>query len=85
MTTKIALSRITIDIPAVDHKKLKALAALHDKSMREIIIELIEEHLGCDKSHVPNKKTQKAIEDSGKSKNILRAVDAKDLFKKLGI
>lgn len=49
--------------------------------MRKIIIELIEEHLGCDKSHIPNKKTRKAIE----AKDVLKAVDAKDLFKKLGI
>ena len=34
-------TRITFDIPTVDHKKLKVLAALEGKSMREILIEII--------------------------------------------
>lgn len=38
---KSALSRITIDIPKEDHKRLKAIAALEDKSIREIVIESI--------------------------------------------
>lgn len=45
MSTKNDLSRITIDIPKEDHKRLKALAALEGKSMREIIIESIEERI----------------------------------------
>ncbi|MFV0339173.1 MAG: hypothetical protein ACK5MA_00880 [Parachlamydiaceae bacterium] len=36
---------MTIDIPDEDHKRLKALAALTGKSMREIIIGWIHEHL----------------------------------------
>jgi hypothetical protein len=35
------ITRVTIDIFAVDHNKLKMLAAYHGKSMREIFIELI--------------------------------------------
>lgn len=85
MSTKIELSRITIDIPKVDHRKLKALAALHDKSMREIIIELIEEHLRCGKSHYPNKKTQKALKNVEAGKDLVKAEGIDDLFKKLGM
>jgi hypothetical protein len=83
MTAKSNLSRITVDIPRVDHKKLKAMAAVLGKSMREIIIEAIEEHIYGDKS--PNKKTLKAIEDAAKGKNLVKTKDATDLFKKLGI
>lgn len=36
------LSRITIDLPAKLQIKLKALAALNNKSMRAIVIESIE-------------------------------------------
>jgi len=50
------ISRITIDLPAASHKRLKALAAVLGKSMREIVIESIEEHL-ADFS-MPNKKTR---------------------------
>ena len=85
MTVKAGLSRITIDIPRVDHKKLKALAALHDKSMREIIIELIEGHLGCAKSHTPNKRTRSVIANIEKGKNLVEAENVDDLFKKLGM
>lgn len=83
MSTKNELSRITIDIPKIDHKKLKAIAALTGKSMREIVITSIEEHLKTAK--YPNKKTLKAIEDAEKGKGLTVSKDAKDLFKKLGI
>lgn len=39
------LSRITIDIPKEDHQKLKAIAALMGKSMRDVILESIRELL----------------------------------------
>ena len=42
---KRSLSRITIDIPEEDHKRFKAMAAVQGKSMREIVVEAIQEHL----------------------------------------
>lgn len=42
MNNKNNLSRLSIDLPLNLQKKLKALAALHGKSMREIVIESIE-------------------------------------------
>jgi len=73
MATKIALSRITIDIPKVDHQRLKAMAALRGKSMREIILEAIESIEECAlSSHLPNKKTIKAIKDADNEKVLLR-------------
>ena len=44
MDKKSDLSRITVDIPKVYHRKLKAMAAFQGKSMREIIIESLEGH-----------------------------------------
>ncbi|HRN78585.1 MAG TPA: hypothetical protein PLU71_05050 [Candidatus Dependentiae bacterium] len=38
-------SRITIDIPEEDHKKFKALAAFLGKSMRELVVESIQQRL----------------------------------------
>lgn len=45
MNNQDELSRISIDIPMNLQRKLKSLAALHDKSMRKIVIEAIEKKL----------------------------------------
>ena len=55
MSTKNELSRFTIDIPKLDHKRLKAMSAILGKSMQTIVRELIEECLRS--SHYPNKIT----------------------------
>lgn len=83
MKLKDELSRITVDIPKVDHKKLKAIAALTSKSMREIIVASIEKYLSSTK--YPNKKTLKAIEEAERGEGLTESKDAKDLFKKLGL
>jgi hypothetical protein len=89
---KNELSRITIDIPASTHQKLKALAAHKRVSMRKIIEELIELRLmtqdtkdECPYSHAPNKKTLKSIRDVEERKGLKKYKNAEDLFKKLGI
>jgi len=83
MNIKRDLSRITIDIPMADHKRLKAIAAVLGKSMRDIVVTSIEEHL--QKIKIPNKKTLQAIANIEEGKNLVEAKDAEDLFKKLGI
>lgn len=81
-------TRVTVDIPTVDHKKLKMLAAYHGKSMREIFIELIERGLEdykeCTEGHTPNKVTKKALEDVKARKGLQTADTVEELFKKLG-
>jgi len=86
MDTKGNLSRITIDIPATDHKKLKARAALLGKSMREIILEALESMEPCfDSDHIPNKKTVQAIKDIERKKGLATAQEIKDFSKKMGL
>ena len=86
MSTKIELSRITIDIPKMDHKRLKAMAALRGKSMRELVLEAIESIEECTlSSHLPNKKTIKAINDAKTEKNLIRGKAAIKASKKLGL
>ena len=89
---KNELSRITIDIPASTHQKLKALAAHKRVSMRKIIEELIDlrlmartEQEECPYSHVPNKRLLKTIKDADAGKDVKKYKDVEDLFKKLGI
>jgi hypothetical protein len=82
MTAKGHLSRMTLDLPEEDHKRLKALAAIL-KSMREIVSNWIHQHLYS--ANLPNKKTLQAIESVEKGKDLIEAKDADDLFRKLGI
>ncbi len=81
-------TRITVDIPTVDHKKLKMLAAYHGKSMREIFVELIErgleEYKECSEDHTPNETTQKALDNVKNRKGLQKANTIEELFKKLG-
>ncbi len=77
------LSRMTLDIPAEDHKRLKALAAVLGKSMREIVAEWIHGNLYSE--NTPNAETLKAIENIEKGKDLIKSKDAEDMFRKLGI
>ena len=83
MSAKSDLFRMTIDIPAEDHKRLKALAAILGKSMREIVADWIHGNLYSE--NIPNAETLKAIESIEKKRGLIEAKDAEDLFKKLGI
>ncbi len=83
MIVKNDVSRITIDIPKESHRRLKSMAALLGKSMREIVIESIEKNLLNPKT--PNKKTLQAIKAVEKKKGLVKAKNAEGLFKKLGI
>ncbi len=83
MSVRSNLSRMTIDLPNEDHKRLKALAAVLGKSMREIVAEWIHGNLYSE--NTPNAETLKAIESVEKGKGLIQADDVADLFRKLGI
>ena len=83
MSVKSNLSRMTIDLPNEDHKRLKALAAVLGKSMREIVAEWIHGNLYSE--NTPNAETLKAIESVEKGKGLIQADDVADLFRQLGI
>lgn len=83
MSSNSSLSRMTLDIPSEDHKRLKALAAVLGKSMREIVAEWIHGHLYSE--NIPNAETMEAIESIEKGKNLVEAKNIEDLFRKLGI
>lgn len=83
MSVKSHMSRMTIDVPEEDHKRLKALAAVLGKSMREVVIEWIHEHLYS--SNTPNAETLEAIKQIERGNNLIESENIDDLFKKLGI
>lgn len=81
MSTKPHYSRMTVDIPEEDHKRLKVLAAILGVSIREIIANLVHERL----HRYPNAETLEAIDSVQKRKDLVEATDLDDLFHQLGI
>ena len=80
------VSRITIDIPKTIHKKFKAFAAASGKSMKEMVVEYIEDQIEtCSLSHTPNEETLKSMENIEKGKNLVESKDLEDFLKKLGL
>lgn len=45
MNQKEKTTRFTMDLPTEMHKRLKMICALQEKSMREVIIQAIEEEV----------------------------------------
>lgn len=87
---KNELSRMTIDIPASTHKKFKQLAAQYGISMRQMVVNYINEKIEqeskeCPYDHTPNAETLKSLENIRKGKNLTRCKDLKDLLKKCGV
>lgn len=80
-------TRVTVDIPTVNHKKIKMIAAYYGKSMKEIFIEMIERGLEsykeCPLDHTPNAITKKAIENINAGKGLQEVATVDELFKKL--
>jgi len=86
MNKKNELSRISVDIPKIKHKRLKKLAADLGLSMRQIILDALESIDECRYStHIPNEETIQAIKDAKEKKNLIEAKDIEDLFNKLGL
>ena len=84
-TPKDDLSRIIIELPKEQHRKLKSRAAILGKSMREVILEALEATDVCLQSdHYPNKETQKSFKNIEEGKN-LTEIGLSELTKKLGI
>ena len=80
--SQIDLSRLTIDIPKKTHKRLKAMAAIQGKSMREYVSDLIKQAVY---KKIPNDETLRAIANTEKKNELMKAEDALDLFDKLNI
>ena len=86
MTLKHGLrtTRMSIDVPLKDHRRIKVLAAAEGVSIREFVFECISEKIYPEKEKYPNKTTRKAMEDARKGKTI-KAKDFDDICKQLGI
>ena len=85
--SEIHLTRLTADVPKKYHTKLKSIALVTGKTIREILMDAIDSiDMECIKSeHLPNKETLKSIDNIEHGKNLTEIDDLRDLFKKLGI
>lgn len=91
MYTKKTLSRITIDLPTIEHKRLKAVSIMTGKTMRQIVVDLIADKLvsykkkNLKQDHKPNKVTMQAIKDVKKRKNLKESKSVEELFESLDV
>ncbi len=76
-------TRLTFELPAVDHKKLKAIAALSGISLKVLILTCLQENLLSE--NVPNDETIKVFKDTDERKNLVHYKNANDLIDKLGL
>jgi antitoxin component of RelBE/YafQ-DinJ toxin-antitoxin module len=76
-------TRVTVDFPYKDHRRLKAVTALMGISMQDYILDCVEEKLYS--TNIPNVRTRKAIEDVEKGKGVKVAKDIEELKKQLGL
>lgn len=83
MVTHQDHTRLTFDLPKVDHKKLKAMAALNGVSLKTLIFECLKEHLLSE--NIPNDETLKLFKETDEGKNLIRCKDFNDLVDKLGL
>ena len=85
METKTRYSRLTIDIPNEDHRRLKSGAATLGKSMRELVCEALHSYLLCtpDRPSIPNEETLQAMENVENGKELVVCNDVEDMFHKL--
>lgn len=81
MSTRMV--RMSIDVPAKDHKRIKALATIEGVSIKDFVTECVQEKIYPERT--PNKTTKKAISDLRKRRNVKKAKNLNELFDDLGI
>jgi hypothetical protein len=76
-------TRLTFELPVIDHKRLKALAALAGVSLKDLILMCLKEHLLND--NIPNEETIKVFEETDKGNNLVHYKNVDDMIKKLDL
>ncbi len=77
----VKTSRLTIDLPKSEHKKLKMAALMLGTSMKELVLMSVDEFM----HRKPNKVTLKAIKQAESGKGLKKFAAMEDLLKDLGI
>lgn len=86
MSIKNEMTRLTIDLPKEEHRRLKRISADCGKSMRELVLEAIQTIDNCPYGeHIPNKTTIKAMRDAQAGHGLIKGKEAEEISKKFGI
>jgi hypothetical protein len=75
------ITRLTIDLPSSEHKRLKMAASLMDISMKQLVLMSVEDFM----QKKFNKVTEKALKQSRVGKNLKKFSNLDELFDDLGI
>jgi hypothetical protein len=78
-----AHSRMTIDMPFEEHKKLKAMAAFMGVSLKDLVLNCLRDNLLSNIE--PNDETLKAFRETDERKGLVRCKDFNDFIDKLGL
>lgn len=76
-------TRVTVDFPNEEHKRLKAVAALMGLSIKDYIIFCVEEKIFS--RNRPNNKTKKVFEQTDQGENLTACANVDDMIEKLGL
>lgn len=82
-TSQHDLTRITIEMPEQEHKKLKAIAAFLGISLKELVLNCLMDNL-LSKNKL-NAKTLKAIKETEHRVGLTECEDFNDFIDKLGL
>ena len=76
-------TRLSVEIPKKDHKKLKILAEANELTLKDLVLVALEPILYPKKT--PNATTRKAIEDAEKGTGLVFCEDIEDFWEKVGL
>ncbi len=75
------MSRITVEVTDEQHHKIKVLASLQNKTIKELVLDSLFD----DSSRKYNRETIRAMEDVESRKHLNSYKTVSELFDKLGI
>lgn len=76
-------SRMTIDMPFEEHKRLKAMAAFMGVSLKDLVLNCLRDHLLSENE--PNDETVIAFKETDEGKGLVHCRDFTDFIDKLGL
>lgn len=91
MSIKHEITRMTVELPKDLHRKAKALAALHGKSIKELIIsglnrqieEISQDQPKSRKKNAPNSETRKVLDEIIRGEGLIQCDSLDEFFKRV--
>lgn len=76
-------SRMTIDMPFDEHRKLKSMAAFMGVSLKDLVLDCLRDNLLSE--NVPNEETLEAFKETNEGKGLVHCKDFNDFVQQLGL